>query len=221
MSGTVVIIAGLSGAGKTTVAEFLCKSDPRFCMSRSHTTRAPRGDGRDAEYIYVSEDEFSRLVESGELVEHTRYSEVCYGTSRTELYGIINDGKVPVLVLDYNGIVSIKKCALFKCVIAIYLYADFDTVDTRLYNRTVGDNPTPEKLKTYEMRTKVNVSDSLDMPNRAEQIDAFIKNDSLDDCVKSVMDLVCSHEKGSVTPYSERLRIAEQIRAEVITRFGL
>ena len=49
MSSFAVIIAGLSGAGKTTVADALIAAEGNLEMSRSATTRQRRGDGRDDE----------------------------------------------------------------------------------------------------------------------------------------------------------------------------
>lgn len=214
MRGTVVIIAGLSGGGKTTVADRLCSLDDKFRMSRSHTTRPPRGDGRDDEYIYVSEEEFSRLAECGELVEHTTYSGTSYGTSRTELYSIIDEGKIPVLVLDYNGIRSIKRLGLFSTVCAIYLYNDLHTVDERLYSRIMSKGVTDDAIKTYEMRTNVNISDCLDMKNRVESIDAFIKNEDIDLCVDEVKQWISMCEGGVSQTPAERQRIAEYLSLE-------
>ncbi len=214
MAGTVVIIAGLSGGGKTTVAEGLCARESRFKMSRSHTTRAPRGDGRDGEYIYATECEFSRLVACGELLEHTTYSGTSYGTSRTELFSIIDEGKIPVLVLDYNGICSIKKSGVFDTVCAIYLYSDMKTVDERLYGRIASVGITEEGVKTYKTRTNVNLSDCLDMKNRVGMIDAFIENDCLDECIDDCLRYVALKESGKTQPIGLREAIAKFLYSE-------
>ncbi len=213
MSATVVIIAGLSGAGKTTASDELCAKNNRFRMSRSHTTRAPRGDGRDAEYIYIDKGEFSQLVDAGAFVEHTNYGGTCYGTSKAELYSIINDGNIPVLVLDYNGIVSFKSAGIFDRVVAIYIYSDFDTVDKRLYNRIMADGVTDDKVKLYEKRTKVNISDSIDMPERAKNIDAFIRNDDLRECACEIERVVLG---GATQPYDTRYDTALAIRRDAL-----
>ena len=58
MNKYAIIVAGPSGAGKTTVADGLIESLGNLEMSRSATTREKRGDGRDNEYIYLQKDEF-------------------------------------------------------------------------------------------------------------------------------------------------------------------
>ena len=73
MTDFILILAGPSGVGKTTVAEELALRNPRFVASRSHTTRERRGDGRDGEYIYVTKPEFLNLVSHGEMLEYTSF----------------------------------------------------------------------------------------------------------------------------------------------------
>ncbi|MBP3308207.1 MAG: guanylate kinase [Clostridia bacterium] len=214
MRGTVVIIAGLSGGGKTTVADRLCASDTGYRMSRSHTTRPPRGDGRDDEYIYVTQEELSRLAECGELVEHTTYAGTSYGTSRTELYSIIDEGKIPVLVLDINGIRSIKRLGLFSTVCAVYLYNSLKTVDERLFARVMSGGVTENAKRTYQMRTKANISDCLDMKNRVQSIDAFIKNDDIELCVDEVKRWIAICEEGGCQSASEKEAVGEYLYRE-------
>ena len=66
---SIIVLAGASGAGKTSVAmELLSKSD-EYRLIRSATTRAPRGDGHDGEYLYYTEEEFKALVSRDKLLE--------------------------------------------------------------------------------------------------------------------------------------------------------
>ena len=68
----ILIIAGPSAVGKTTIVhEIMKKGNIPFELVRSATTRPMRGDGFDSEYIYVSREEFSMLVECGGVLEYT------------------------------------------------------------------------------------------------------------------------------------------------------
>ena len=106
MEKYALIIAGPSGAGKTTVADKLIEKLGTFEMSRSATTREKRGDGRDNEYIYLQKDEFLTAMADGDILESTEYSGNYYGTRKCELERIWDMNKNPILVLDYNGVKS-------------------------------------------------------------------------------------------------------------------
>ena len=75
----IMILAGPSTAGKTTVMMNMLDKRPRFEYIRSATTRAPRGDGHDAEYIYLSVEEFISRIENDGMLEHTNFGGNFYG----------------------------------------------------------------------------------------------------------------------------------------------
>ena len=131
MDRYAVVIAGPSGAGKTTIADSLIETLGNLEMSRSATTRAKRGDGRDDEYVYISCDEFERAIKDEDVVEYTIYSGNYYGTRKCELDRIFLENKHPILVLDYNGVRSLKE-KLDYPVFAIYVYTTLDEAERRL-----------------------------------------------------------------------------------------
>lgn len=139
MDKNILIIAGPSAVGKTTLATALFESDPRFEFVRSVTTRAPRGDSFDDEYIYVSQDEFRHLIETSGVLEHTEYAGNFYGTPRSEIDRITGEGRIPLLVLDVNGVrsLSINKGDIRPC--GVYVYDDLSKMRERLLLRYGGD----------------------------------------------------------------------------------
>jgi guanylate kinase len=81
--GRLVVLSGPSGVGKGTVISQIRANHPDIWLSVSATTRRPRPGEREGEpYHFVSEDEFERLVDSGEFLEHARYAGQRYGTPR-------------------------------------------------------------------------------------------------------------------------------------------
>ncbi|MDT7668717.1 MAG: guanylate kinase, partial [Pseudonocardiales bacterium] len=79
--GRLVVLAGPSGVGKSTVVKALRPELPSLFFSVSVTTRAPRPgevDGRD--YHFVSDAEFDRMIASDELLE---WAEIHRGLHRS------------------------------------------------------------------------------------------------------------------------------------------
>ena len=80
----VTVLAGPTAVGKGTVSAAIRAQYPEIWLSVSATTRAPRPGERDGtHYRFLSEDEFTHLVESGQMLEwavvHGRHR---YGTPR-------------------------------------------------------------------------------------------------------------------------------------------
>lgn len=78
-----VVIAGPSGAGKTTLINKLMKKFPNLCgFSISHTTRNPRqGEENGVHFNFVTKEEFEEMIEKRQFVEHTKLHMNYYGTS--------------------------------------------------------------------------------------------------------------------------------------------
>lgn len=106
--GTLFIVSGPSGAGKTTLIEAVRgQLEPigiTLYFSVSHTTRSPRAgevDGRS--YHFVMREQFAQMVERGEFIEHAVVHEHRYGTSKSEVLARLKRGEDVILDIDYQG----------------------------------------------------------------------------------------------------------------------
>jgi len=130
--GRLVVLSGPAGAGKTTVAERLCR-EAGIRRSVSATTRPPRTgevDGRD--YFFVSEDEFRRRLARDEFLEHARVHGHLYGTPRRPIEEAIRAGESRLLVIDVQGAVQVKA----RCPDALLVF--LDAPDAALGERLAG-----------------------------------------------------------------------------------
>ncbi len=172
----LLIIAGPSAVGKTTIAYSLIERDRRFEFVRSVTTRASRGDAYDAEYIYITVPEFRELIKNGGVLEHTEYAGNFYGTPRSEVERILREGKIPLLVLDINGVGTLVKNAGGLSPCGVYVYDELPIIEKRLYDRFLGSSRTPEGEKKYESRKRQNIADFSEIVDTAPRFFAFIHN---------------------------------------------
>lgn len=79
----ILIVSGPSGSGKSTLVKKLLAL-PGTMFSISVTTRPPRAGENDGEwYHFVSDEEFRRMVERGEFLEHACvFGKHSYGTPK-------------------------------------------------------------------------------------------------------------------------------------------
>jgi guanylate kinase len=108
---TVLVVTGPSGAGKGTLIRELVERVPEIEVTVSATTRdRRRGEVDGREYWFLSDDDFLARVARGEFLEHVQYvSGRRYGTLRSELDRIATDGHVPLLELETEGALRVKK----------------------------------------------------------------------------------------------------------------
>ena len=107
--GILFILAAPSGAGKTTIWRGALKAIASLEFSVSLTTRGPReGEKPGFDYHFVSEEEFNRQLQSGQLAEHDRHFNAAYGTPRAPLESAIREGRDILLDIDVEGARQIR-----------------------------------------------------------------------------------------------------------------
>jgi guanylate kinase len=102
--GNLIIVSGPSGAGKSALVTNALLSVPNLKFSVSYTTRAPRGNEQNGvEYYFVNRDEFQSLIQSGDFLEWAEVHGNFYGTSRTFVDDLLQQGKDVILDIDVQG----------------------------------------------------------------------------------------------------------------------
>jgi guanylate kinase len=116
------VISGHSGAGKDTVIHRMRERDFPIQFVITVTTREPRENEQDRiDYFFVSHDEFTRMIENGELIEYAVVYQDYKGVPRSQVDNALRSGKDVVLRVDVQGGATIQK--LYPNSILIYLTA--------------------------------------------------------------------------------------------------
>ena len=201
----ILVIVGPSGVGKTTVANRVVERSPSFEFVRSATTRAPRGDGNDSEYLYLTREEFLGRVNSGKMLEYMEYGGNLYGTPASEVERIHSEGKTPLLVLDIEGAKSLRKGDFdFRSVI-LYVYEDLGVINARLAARTGATE------ESVARRRELNKRDYLSMPEISHLFDDFLRNETVDAAATEVMDIFSSICNGAARPDAKIAEISTRL----------
>lgn len=120
--GLLLIISSPSGAGKSTLSKRIQAWDPSIRFSVSATTRQPRPgeiDGKD--YLFVSREEFERLVAEGQMLEHAEVFGNLYGSPRGPVEAAMSNGCDTLFDIDWQGGQQIRNSALGNDVVSIFV----------------------------------------------------------------------------------------------------
>ena len=103
MRGKLIVISGPGGVGKSTITSAL-RSDPRFWISVSATTREPRvGEKDGVDYYFYSAEKFRTLMDGDELLEWADFAGNLYGTPQSPVEEWRNLGKHVILEIEIDG----------------------------------------------------------------------------------------------------------------------
>jgi guanylate kinase len=136
----VTVLAGPTAVGKGTVSAAMRERYPEVWLSVSATTRAPRpGEIDGVHYSFVSDEEFTRLVETGQMLEwaivHGRNR---YGTPRGAVEQRMADGRPVLLEIDLAGARQVRE-TMPEALFVFLAPPDWETLVERLVGRGTED----------------------------------------------------------------------------------
>jgi guanylate kinase len=106
----LTVLSGPSGVGKGSVVAAMRRIYPHIWISVSCTTRAPRpGEIDGVEYHFVDREQFGRLVDAGELLEHAKFAGNLYGTPRKAVLDHLADGVPTLLEIELEGARQVRR----------------------------------------------------------------------------------------------------------------
>ncbi len=174
------IVSAPSGTGKTTVVERLVRVTERLKLSRSYTSRAPRGDEvNGVDYNFVSREQFENMIANGEFLEHAEVFGNFYGTHAGDATRCLESGDDVVLVIDVQGARKVRRVGLPHVAIFV-LPPSYDALERRLRGRS--------KDSDEAIRRRLEVA--REEVSAFEEYDYVVINDHLDSCVERIRSIV-------------------------------
>jgi len=105
----LLVLSGLSGAGKDTVLDSLEQSGFPAVHVTTVTTRESRPNERDGEhYHFISNDKFQEMRTADALLESASVYGNWYGVPREPVKQALNNGHDVVIKVDVQGALTIK-----------------------------------------------------------------------------------------------------------------
>jgi guanylate kinase len=108
----LIVISGPSGAGKDTVMQRMKERGLPFHFVVTATTRLKRANevhGKD--YWFVSKEEFARMIDEDELIEHAIVYADYKGIPKQQVREALASGMDVVMRLDVQGAETVRKLA--------------------------------------------------------------------------------------------------------------
>ena len=204
--GILLVISSPSGAGKTTLCHRLADAEG-LDFSVSYTTRPPRpGEHKDKDYHFVSDDEFSRMVQARELAEWAVVHGNRYGTAIATVNKAIEEGVDCLFDIDYQGGQQIRQQWPDDSVLCFILPPSIEELERRLRRRATDSAEVIERRLATARKELAHY----------ERYDYLVVNDGLEKAFDELRSIY-------VAARCARLRnepLARALLAEAATRFG-
>lgn len=179
----LVILSGVSGAGKDTIKRELVKRNNNMVTLPSMTDRDIRpGDIPGETYQFISTEEFERMIRENELYEYNQHHNHYYGTSKKILNQTIQDGKIIIKDIDVNGTENLVHLLKNDVkVVTIFLRVPKEELRKRLKNRE--DHPSEKEINLRLSRLEYEES-------KMYMYDYVLKNDNLEKTLAIIQTII-------------------------------
>jgi guanylate kinase len=178
--GTLIVISGPSGVGKTTISDRLINDLPNLSRSISATTRSPRKGEKDGvDYFFMNELEFDNRLKSGGFLEYAIVFGNKYGTPKAWMEEQRRNGNDILLEIDVQGAAQIKNQEPEAALVFI-LPPSREILEKRLKGRNTDDQ------ESIDRRFKTALAE-LDCK---DQFDYWVVNEDLEQAIGEVTSII-------------------------------
>ena len=182
-AGLLLIMAGPSGVGKTTIVHELIR---RFggMFSVSATTRARTANEREGvDYFFLDEATFQRWIDEDRFLEHAQvFGRSWYGTPEAPVRAELAKGQLVVLDIDVQGAENVRR-RLPESLAVFILPPDEHELLKRLRSRGREDEEAIQRRFAESKR-------EIARAQAGSTFDAFVVNDTLPHAIEQVAAIV-------------------------------
>lgn len=155
---------------------------PDLALAVSATTRAQRpGEEDGVHYWFLDRAEFDRRVEAGEFLEYVDYVGNRYGTLNSEIDRLRGAGKSPLLELETEGALRVRRRV--ENAVTIFVTAPVDELERRLRERAT------ESTGVIEERVEM----ARRQLEERELFDHVVENDDREQAADRLAAIVAQH----------------------------
>ena len=184
--GLLFVLSSPSGAGKSTIAQMLLKSDPEINLSVSYTTRAPRrGEENGVHYHFVDEVTFKQMIEDDMFMEWAVVFGHHYGTPKAEVRAGLKEGQDYLFDIDWQGTQQLYQRNETDVVRVFILPPSIEELDQRLRKRGTDSE---DVINARMERSKAEIS-------HWDGYDFVVINDDVDECFHKVREILHAERK--------------------------
>ena len=136
----LIILSGCSGSGKSTLIRGLLQKNSNLKFMKTCTTRKKREGETDESYVFVSKDEFDKMLKNNEIYEYEEIHKNFYGTLNSSLEKVIEGKNHYIKDVGVLGVLNLKKALKNKAkVVTIFLTVPKHELIRRLKERHEPD----------------------------------------------------------------------------------
>jgi len=188
----VFVVTGPSGAGKGTLIQLVLPRFAELALAVSATTRERRpGEEDGVHYHFLTTEEFERRVQEGDFLEWVDYVGNRYGTLRSEIDRLQSLGKAPLLELETDGALRVKRRV--ENATTVFVKAPVEELERRLRARAT------ESSGDIDGRLAI-ARDQLELEG---EFDAVVENDDRERAADTLAEIV-ARELGAAATMARR-----------------